>query len=171
MKNFILVLVMAAVAFAGTTVDLWPILNGKGGTGAFILRDSVWTNTAAGVYANVGLVDTSNVIYLKGSTMFHTYQWQMDKGTDDAISDSCVYSEAVICSSAVLGAWIPGYDMRSNVNVGIDTVLAPTWGSSGKGSYEAYLSRCDAVRFIMRVNAETHDTDTVKVVKRGLKVE
>ncbi len=172
MKNAFIIILLAAVAFAGTTVDLWPILNGRGGTGAFILRDTVWTNNAAGTYTKKGTTDTSGVVYLKGSTMFHTYQWRMAQGTDAAIVDSMQYSEGILCSSAVIGGWVPGANVLSNTNnIRVDSTVNCTYGPNGYGSYEAYFSRCDAIRFILRANAGTHDTDTVKVVSRGLKVE
>ena len=174
MKNVIISLFafVTAMVVAGTSPGQFTIYNGKGGTGAFILRDSIWTNTAAGVYAKVGVTDTSKLLRLNSSTMFHTYQWRIGFGTDSGIVDSLQYSEGILCSLSAIGAWVPGANIMSNTNnIRIDTTVNCTYGPNGYGSYEAYFSRCDAIKFILRVNAATHNTDTVKILSRGLKVE
>jgi len=169
-KNMIIILLAAFAAFVWARMpDYYLIRNGKGGNNVFIFDDTIYTANTAGVIAKKGLSDTSKPVPIVGSHI-HTYQWKMASTMDDA--DSIQYREGVQCSSSVLGAWISGPAQYTDTNnIYNDTAISCVYGVGGMGSYEGYFSRCDAVRFIMTVPEATGHSDTIKITKRGLKIE
>lgn len=162
-------LFLIVLIFARQKPDYIEIVNSYGYSGMRVRDDSLNIDTTGSSAWKSVANDTSNTIVVeKVSSVIFTYTLALGQ------TDSASFKIDIGCYDDGIDQWLWTADYTENHPYGVDSMITTytlDTNTTGYGRRELQMERCDRIKFVFSAPDEAHNSDTVTIGSRYLRLQ